>query len=229
MMTYLNLVNNVMRRLREEEVSSVQSTTYSKMIGDFVNDAKSMVEDSWDWSALRTTLTIETKKDVFNYVMTGAGNSSKILHAYNDTDDWDMEYRTPIWFDHRYMLQEPVSGSPRYYTFNGVDNHGDTQLDLYPKPDRDGTVMRFNIVNRGEIKDGAGSVLRPKLLENDADEVIIPYLPVLHLSVALASRERGETGGSSTPEYFSIADKYLSDAIALDAQKHPEETIWYTP
>ena len=229
MMTYLNLVNNVMRRLREDEVASVQSTTYSKMIGDFVNDAKSMVEDSWDWSALRTTLTVETTEDVFNYVMTGSGNSFKILHAYNDTDDWDMEYRTPIWFDHRYMLQEPVSGPPRYYTFNGVDNNGDTQIDLYPKPDKDGTILRFNIVNRGEIKDGAGSVLRPKLLEDDNDKVLIPYLPVLHLSVALASRERGETGGTSTPEYFGIADKSLSDAIALDAQKHPEETIWYTP
>jgi hypothetical protein len=30
-MTYLNLVNNVLRRLREEEVASVQSNTYSKM------------------------------------------------------------------------------------------------------------------------------------------------------------------------------------------------------
>ena len=39
-MTYLNLVNNVLRRLREEEVSSVQDSTYAKMVGDFVNDAK---------------------------------------------------------------------------------------------------------------------------------------------------------------------------------------------
>ncbi len=54
-MTYLNLVNNVLRRLREEEVTSVQGSTYSKMVGDFVNDAKRMVEDAWDWSALRTT------------------------------------------------------------------------------------------------------------------------------------------------------------------------------
>jgi hypothetical protein len=229
MMTYLNIVNNVLRRLREEEVSSVQSTTYSKMIGDFVNDAKSMVEEAWDWSALRTTLTVETTKDIFNYAMTGAGNSFKILHAYNDTDNWDMEYRTPIWFDHRYMMQEPVSGPPRYYTFNGVDADGDTQIDLYPKPSEYGTILRFNVVNRGEITDGVGDVVRPKLLENDTDKVLIPYLPVLHLSVALASRERGETGGTSTPEYFAMADKYLSDAIALDAQKHPEETIWYTP
>ena len=39
-MTYLNIVNNVLRRMREEEVASVASTTYSKMVGDFVNDGK---------------------------------------------------------------------------------------------------------------------------------------------------------------------------------------------
>ena len=112
-MTYLNLVNNVLRRLREEEVSGVQSTTYSKMVGDFVNDAKSIVEDSWDWSALRNTLTVSTTKDIFNYAMTGAGNDFKVLHAYNDTDNWDLRYQTPLWFDHQYMMQAPVCGSPQ--------------------------------------------------------------------------------------------------------------------
>ena len=94
-MTYLNLVNNVLRRLREEEVTSVAQTTYSKLVGDFVNDAKKAVEDAWDWSSLRTTLTISTTANVFNYVMTGAGNQLKVLHAYNDTDNFDMQYQTP--------------------------------------------------------------------------------------------------------------------------------------
>lgn len=227
-MTYLNLVNNVLRRLREDEVTSVAQTTYSKLVGDFVNDAKKAVEDAWDWSALRTTLTITTTADVFNYVMTGAGNQLKVLHAYNDTDDWDMEYRTPIWFDQRYMMQEPVSGSPQFYTFNGVNANGDTQVEVYPKPANTGTVLRFNVVLRGDITDG-GTVLRPDELVNDTDPLIIPSQPVIHLAVALLARERGETGGTSAPEYFQIADRYLSDAIAMDAQKHPEETIWFTP
>ena len=46
-MTYLDLVNNVLRRMREEEVSSVSESTYSKMAGDFVNDAKKLVEAAW--------------------------------------------------------------------------------------------------------------------------------------------------------------------------------------
>jgi hypothetical protein len=84
-MTYLNLVNNVLRRLRETEVSSVQTTAYSKLIGDIVNDAKDLVENSWDWSALRTTLTITTTADVFNYALTGSQNSIKELNVLNYT------------------------------------------------------------------------------------------------------------------------------------------------
>jgi len=53
-------------------------------------------------------------------------------------------------------------------------------------------------------------------------------MPVIHFAVALLARERGETGGTSTAEYFTIANKYLSDAIAIDAAKHPEEMVFRT-
>jgi hypothetical protein len=48
----------------------------------------------------------------------------------------------------------------------------------------------------------------------------------MHLAVAFASRERGETGGTGTAEYLAISNKYLAEAIALDAAYHPEETIF---
>ncbi len=215
-MTYLNLVNNVLRRLREDEVSSVQDTTYSKLAGDLVNDAKRMVEDAWDWSALRTTLTVTTSAGTFNYVLTGSQNRIKVLDVLNDSSNLFMSYQTAHWFNDAYLNQSPVSGIPEYYTYNGVDSNGDTQVDLYPQPD-DTYTIRFNCI------------LRPDDLSADTDDLTIPAQPVIHLAIALLARERGETGGTSAPEYFGIADKFLSDAIALDAQKHPEETIWYTP
>ena len=215
-MTYLNLVNNVLRRLRETEVSSVQTTAYSKLIGDIVNDAKDLVENSWDWSALRTTLTITTTADVFNYALTGSQNSIKELNVLNDTSNVVMQYQTSNWFDEAYLISDPVSGSPKYYTYNGVNANGDTLVDLHPKPD--GVYsLRFNCA------------LRNPDLSADEDTLKIPSMPVVHLAVALAARERGETGGTSTQEYFAMANKYLSDAIAQDAGRHPEETIFYTP
>jgi hypothetical protein len=215
-MTYLDLVNNVLRRLRETEVSSVQSTSYSKLIGDLVNDAKDLVETSWDWSALRTTLTITTTADVFNYSLTGSQNNIKELNVLNDTSNLIMQYQTNNWFDSQFLLGNPVSGAPLYYTYNGVDTDGDTLIDVYPKPD--GVYsLRFNCA------------LRNGDLSADTDTIKIPAMPVVHLAVAFASRERGETGGTSSTEYFSMANKYLSDAIAMDAARHPEETIFYTP
>jgi len=214
-MTYLDAVNNVLRRLREEEVTTVQATTYSKMVGDFVNDAKDLVETAWDWAGLRNTLTATTQEDVFSYVLTGSQSTIKLLDVINDTSNFFMEYRTATWFDNQYLNQTPVKGSPAFYTFNGVDSNGDSQVDLYPKPD--GVYeIRFN------------SVLRNNNLSLDTDKLFIPSTPVIHLAIALLSRERGETGGTSTPEYFAIADKYLADAVAMDAQKHPDENVWYT-
>ena len=215
-MTYLDLVNNVLRRLRETEVSSVQSNSYSKLIGDLINDAKDLVETSWDWSALRTTLTITTTADVFNYSLTGSQNNIKELNVLNDTSNLIMQYQTNNWFDSQFLLGNPVSGAPMYYTYNGVDTNGDTLIDVYPKPD--GVYsLRFNCA------------LRNGDLSADTDTIKIPSMPVVHLAVAFASRERGETGGTSSAEYFSMANKYLSDAIAMDAARHPEETIFYTP
>jgi len=215
-MTYLNLVNNVLRRLREDEVDNVSANTYSKMVGDFVNDAKKFVESSWDWSALRTTLTITTAADDYTYSLTGSQNKAKILNAVNDTSNLVMQYQPQVWFDDKFLVNTPASGAPEYYTFNGVDTNGDAQIDVYPKPD-----AAYSL----KIK----STLRNTDLSNDTDTLAIPSEPVIHMAIALLARERGETGGTSATEYFAIASQYLSDAIALDAQRHPEETIWYTP
>ena len=215
-MTYLDLVNNVLRRMREEEVSSVSESTYSKMAGDFVNDAKKLVEAAWDWSALRTTLTITTSANIFNYVLVGSQNRIKALDVINDTSNFFMEYQPSSWFDDKYLNETPATGAPQYYTYNGIDSQGDSQIDVYPKPDGVYT-LRFNCVLRNED------------LTADTDQLLIPHMPVVHMAIALLARERGETGGTSTPEYFALADKYLSDAVALDAQKHPDETIWYAP
>jgi len=46
------------------------------------------------------------------------------------------------------------------------------------------------------------------------------------MAVALAVAERGESGGQSAAELLLLADKILSDAIALDAGKHPEELVY---
>ena len=214
-MTYLQLVNSVLRRLREDEVSSVSQNSYSKLIGEFVNDAKRTVEDSYDWTALRTTLTVSTDTTSFNYILTGSQNRMKVLDVINDTSDFFMQYRGSRWMDNAFLIETPPLGSPQFYSFNGVDANGDNGVDVYPKPD--GVYqLRFNVV------------LRTEDFTTDTERLGVPSSPVIQLATALGARERGETGGTSAAELFALADNTLADAIAIDASQHPEENTWYS-
>jgi len=214
-MTYLNLMNNVLRRLREDETTSVTSGTYVKMVSDFINDAKTLVGQSTDWSALRETLTISTTASDNTYSLTGGGDNVKVMSVINDTQNCFMEYETKDYFNDSLYISNAATGAPKYYTFNGLDSNGDTQVLVGPTPD--GVYsLRFDLIKRQAD------------LSADTDILLIPAQPVIHLTVALLARERGETGGTSTTEYFQIADRYLADAIAIDAAKHPEEMIFRT-
>jgi|TARA_S200002703_G_scaffold126266_2_gene112657 hypothetical protein len=213
---YLTIVNEVLRRLREDEVSAVANTTYSKMVGDFVNDAKRIVEDSHAWSTLRTTIVVPTVADTTEYSLTNAGERVKIYSAINDTSNFFMRYESPNWFNNAYYISGEVTGTPDSYTFSGIDSNEDTKVQVYPKPDAVYS-MRFDLI------------AREAELVNDTDTTVLPKNAIIHNAVALLARERGETGGTTAQDYFLIADKHLSDAVAIDAYKNPEEFIYTVP
>jgi hypothetical protein len=214
-MTYIDIVNNILRRLRERTVSTVNESSYSSLIGILINDAKQEVEQAWSWSALRTTLTVTTSNGVFNYELNGTQNNFTVLDVVNDTGNWFLSYKTAHEFNNLFLNQDPARGQPRYYSFNGVSNDGDTLVDLYPIPDNT-YAIRFNVVTRTDD------------LADNADVLLIPAQPVIMLAYAKAVEERGEDGGASAAMAFGNAQRTLSDAIALDAVKHPEEVVWYT-
>ena len=216
-MTYLQLVQSVLKRLRENaSISTVQANDYSLLIGEFINDAKYEVENAWDWSHLRTTVTIETVPETFAYVLTTSGDRIKVLNAVNDTSNWFLKYETADKFTDHYLNATQVrTGSPEYYSFNGLTTAGDSIVEVFPKPDLAYT-LRFNIV------------ARPNQLTNDDDILFAPAQPVIMLAWAKAIEERGEDGGTSSMNAYATAQRYLNDAVAIDVAKHPEETIWYT-
>jgi hypothetical protein len=214
-MTYLNLMNNILRRLREETVSAVSEPTNSTMVSDYINDAKQIVEETTDWSALRATISISTTASDNTYSLTGGGDSVKIMSVINDTQNCFMDYQTKDWFNNALYIAEAVEGAPKYYTFNGLDTNGDTQVLVGPTPD--GVYnLRFDVIKRQAD------------LSDNTDVLLVPSKPVINMALALLARERGETGGTSVSEFFEIANKTLADAVALDAAKHPEEMVFQT-
>jgi hypothetical protein len=212
-MQYIQLVNSVLRRLRETEVSSVADNAYSKMIGDFVNDAKRQVEDAYTWNALSETLSAVTAADVFNYVLVGSGQRFKVIDVINDTDDFFLKYQTTSEMNRLFLMTSSEKGAPRYYNFNGVDSNGDTQVDLYPIPSGIYNV-RFNVI-------------KPQpLLSADADRLLVPSEPVIFNACARAFAERGEDGGILSGEMYALYNQSLADAIAIESSRYLEEGEW---
>ena len=214
-MNYLAAINSVLVRLRERQVESINENEYSSLIATLVNDSIQEVEQAWDWSALRQTLTVTTSNGVFNYELNGSQNSIKVLSVVNVSTQSDVNYQTANWFNDRYLTPSPATGSPSYYSFNGVSTDGDTLVDLYPKPDAVYTV-RFNVVQRSAD------------LEAPSDRILCPHRPIVLLAYAKAVEERGEDNGQTGNSAYMAAANSLSNAIALDASKHPEETEWYS-
>jgi hypothetical protein len=214
-MTYTDLVNNVLRRLREDEVEFVAQSAYSKLIGDFVNDAKTIVESAWKWTGQKQEVTVNAFVGDRSYSIPGSGTAFQLVNAINDTSDNFLEYQSANWFDKQINTQDLGQGSPSFYTVRGFDSNKDSIVEVYPIPDTSYTLL-FNI-----IKD-------PADLVEDTDELLIPHQPIIQMAFAMALRERGETGGQSAAEQFAIAEMFLSDAIALDANRNPEQLIWKT-
>ena len=214
-MTYLELVNAVLRRLREKEVGTVSQTAYSKLIGDFINEAKAEIENAWDWSSLRTTLALNTTSGVFNYELNGTQNNFEILDVWNDTSNIEMQPKSAHWFNAEFLTAEPQSGQPMFYNFNGVSSDGDAQVDIYPVPDKTYSLL-FNVS------------IRNRVLNDDNDVIYIPHRPVILTALAMAIEERGEDGGQQSINAYQMAQSAISDEIAYDAARHPEDTVWYS-
>jgi hypothetical protein len=213
-MNYLELVNDVLVRLRESEVTAVTDTPYSKLIGKYVNDAKRIVEDSYQWNALSETLTVTTANDLFNYVMTGSGQRFRVIDVINSEDNVFLEYMPFSKMNNLFLNQTPQKGSPMYYNFNGVDTNGDTQVDIYPIPDGIYNVF-FNIY-------------KPQAsLSLNSDQLDVPTEPVIKYAYAMAVAERGEDGGLSAQEATALADQSLADHIAMENGRYRDEYVWH--
>ena len=212
-MNYIQLVNSVLRRLRETEVSSVADNAYSKLIGEFVNDAKRQVEDAYPWNALSETLTAVTAADIFNYVLVGSGQRFRVIDVLNDTSNIVVQNATTRWMNEKFLITSVQKGSPAYYNFNGTNSNGDTQVDLFPVPN--GVYdIRFNVI-------------KPQVaLSADADVLLIPSEPVIFNATARAIAERGEDGGVLAGEMAFIYNQSLADAIAIESGRYVEESAW---
>ena len=211
-MTYLEIVNRVLRRLREQEVQSLTANAYSTLIADLVNEVKRDVENAWNWSVLRDTITVATSPDLYNYTLTNSGTRFRLIDVINDTSNLIMLPASTKEYNSQFLVGDFSKGAPVSYNFNGVSSAGDTQVDVFPIPN--GVYnLRFNMV------------IPQADLSLSTDELLIPAPLVVEGTIARAISERGEDGGFMEQEQRFRS--MLADYIAIEAGQRPEETVWY--
>ena len=208
-MTYLELINDVLVRLRETTVASVTETSYSTLIGKFVNDAKRQVEDAYAWNVLGTTITLSTTSGTYQYALTGAGQKFQVIDVLNVTSNIGMKNIDFASMNRKQNFSTPVSGIPYEFCFDGVDGNYDTKVTIYPRPD-------------GVYSIPFSLAVPQATLTNGATVIAVPDVLVAQNAYARALVERGEDGGLSSSEAYQLYKSMLSDYIALEGTRYPE-------
>jgi hypothetical protein len=213
-MTFLQLINAVLTRLREDTIASLDETDYATLIGKYVNEAKQEVEDAWDWSHLRTYIDITTTASDNEYNLTGSNDRTRLMDAYNVTKKGPMfQNHSNVWQNY-YGVLSSQEGSPTQFDVVGVDNTtGELKIRVYPTPSGTETLRFYAVVPQAELSVATTSLL-------------VPSMPVIQFAYLRAINERGEDQGRLSEIQQALAISTLSDAVAVDANKFSDEITW---
>ncbi len=217
MATYLEAVNEVQRRLRKPITVAVDTNTYSTLLGDFINQAKREVEDTWNWSMLRSIQTVTTASGTKSYAITGAGKRSRILgDVMNDTTDNIIHPVPDHVIDKQVYLTTITNDEPVYYMIRGVDSSGDMKIEFFDTPDAIYSIKMLMVVPQADLVAGT----------DEAVEITVPQEPVILRAWSLAISERGEDGGNMSNKVDGMALRALDDLVALDGGRKESELVW---
>lgn len=224
--TFLELVNDVLVRLREDEVSSVDETPYSTLIGKWVNDSKRLVEDAWGWQALLTPVSVSIVASTLTYTVSTlnerarlafkATPESNIPMAYDITpnDKFQLIYKPYAWiYDQRDLLNTPeYQSKPIMFGVRKSPTDG-VLIELMETP----TASRSWRIYFIDPQDD---------LVNDSDVLLVPSAPVIQITLDYALNERGEETGEPGTTVEQRAILHIANAIALDSLEQDDKTTW---
>lgn len=236
---YLQLVNDVLVRLRESPVSTVSQTSYSSLIGALVNDSKREVEDSWQWSALLDYLTWTTTPGLSSYETNSMLNrySAPPISAPAGCSD-----RTRLWIDdiesspicinvtlnkESKLTYEPILTKQlnKQIVLNNssLNNTAPSSFQIGQSTFYTTSGLWNKAVLLYAIPDLAYTmqlfVVNPQTdLSSDTDILKVPHAPVVQKAYLYALYERGEELGETLTLTSQKVENTLGDAISLDQQ-----------
>lgn len=224
--TYLQIVNNVLGRLREDPVTAVSSTTYSTLIGIWVNDAKTMVENAWDWQALRTSVAVPVLASTVSYTISSLNERCRLIRDLENpnlplafditttTNPYQLIDAPADWITKQYNLLTTPNNQEKPTFFGLVKSPTSIMVSLYETP----TIPRSWILYFIDPQDD---------LSSDGDILLTPAALVSQIALLYALNERGEEIGEPGTTVDQKARTFIADAIAIDAKDQTHLTTFY--
>jgi hypothetical protein len=218
-LTFLQIVNRVLERMRETAVGSYDSTDYSTMIAGMVNSVKSEIESSWQWHAMRDTYTVTCSDGVAQYALTDAGMAAKVIDAWNTTHGLQLCKGTVAGFNQKFFgvgSNSVQTGSPTQYLQAGLDASHDPVVDVWPVPATGYLdTLKFNVYTPQDDLAANGTV------------PLVPQNVLIEETIARALNERGdEMAPKPAPGETFIMQDLLDTAIAMDGGYDDDEMDW---
>lgn len=229
-MTLLQLVNRVLRRLREDQVTDLTSDPYSKLVAEFVADAHREVVEAHDWFVMDKGVVITVTPAASSYSLS-VGSPSLYAGFTGVSDKAQLRYLNDAPIAYVYDSYAKIAqGDPlnelQQASFNSVQDTLLTRVNLTGRPScfaltpsdsgvnihldcpPDGTYYIFVRLHDPEAEIN---------VETDANrELYAPSAPVLAGAIYYALNERGEEmgepGGVAERRYLSA----LGTAIETD-------------
>jgi hypothetical protein len=225
--TQLQIVNRVLQRLREPQVTSVSANEYTQMLAGFLNDTMFTMCEGHDWTTFRTEVTFSSVADQTSYqlnildtdggaVTSGTPTNDESLLIY-DAGNQPMVFditagATPfrlMQYDEDYRLGlHREGGVPKAATphaFSAVmDYTGDIRVgwkfSLYPTPTAVRNYTATFWIPQQELSTNG---------DDDSTIIHLPPQPLFLGTLFLALNERGEEIG----EPGNVAERRWLNAL----------------
>jgi hypothetical protein len=212
--TKLQVVNEVLERLRESTVATTSSTTYATLVARVLNSVKTEIEQSWAWLNLRDTYNVTATPGVTSYALTGSGQYAQILDIWNGTTKRKLSRGTFASFNAKFFGVDTLqTGDVTEYLPVGVDSNFDLQFDVWPNP----TASNLLKVN----------IYAPQAdPETDATVIVVPSQILIEGILAYMLAERGDDNGTAAQAQQAYYRALLAGSVATEGGHDPSEQDW---
>jgi len=214
-LTWLQIVNVVLPRLREATVAAVTTTTYSTFISTLVNQVKAEIEAAYQWQALRDTYTVATANNTSSYTLTGSGRGAQITSVWDYTNKAPLTRASRALFDQKFFGETVATGAPTHFLPNGFDAAYDLKVQVWPVPVT-GNLPSLRV----------NGYFPQDELATGTDVPLIPINPLIEGVYARALQERGDDGGEAGARQEQVYKDLLASYVAAEAGHDSTETDW---